>query len=240
MRKEILTSVCALSLLFGASSAFAGAYGEPVEPEEAPAAPPAPPAVIEEEEPDYARVGPYLGIGGVYAVEFFNENNAEHAVGSVLESDSVEADIDNSSGFHVLAGYRVHPNIAVEARYEHLFQFNVDGVDNYDWDHQAHGRVSAWNATANVKAFFLTGRWQPYAVLGLGYLEGDGFVRDKPHPEYHGSQTDGDFMMRFGLGMDACITEHIAIGPEIAYVLPFGDVEDFDFMTISAGLRYKF
>lgn len=217
MRKELLTSVCALSLLFGASTAFAGAYGEPVQPEEAPAAPPAPAAVVEVEEVDYARVGPYIGIGGNFAIENFNHAN----------------NVDNSTGFHVKAGYRVHPNVAVEARYENYLNFEQDpGQGSYD----------GWSATANVKGFFLTGRWQPYALFGMGYLDmsypgkhaflGQGGSHN-PHP-------GGGFAMRYGIGMQANITENIAIGPEIAYVLPVGEVANFDMITIALGLQYNF
>ena len=232
MRKQVMESFCALGLLVGATSAFAGAYGEPAQTEEMPAAPAAPLAVVEEEGPDYARVGPYIGIGGVYAVELFDENKIEDDFGG-----GAHVEADNSSGFNVRAGYRVHPNVAVEALYENYLQFNIDAEDNLG--DRAHARVGAWSTTANVKGYVLTGRWQPYAVVGLGYLSGDFFARDV-RTNGHFSSTEDGFMMRFGVGMDACIDEHWAMGPEIAYVLPFGDVEDFDFLTISAGVRYKF
>jgi len=211
MRKELLSSACALSLLFGATTAFAGSYGEPIEPEEAPAAPPAPAAVVEVEEVDYARVGPYIGIGGNFAIENFEGSH----------------NIDNSSGFHVRVGYRVHPNIAVEARYERYLNFERD---------PGQGSFDGWSATANVKGFFLTGRYQPFALFGMGYLD-----MAYPGPDRPGDPNPGgDFAMRFGLGMDANLTEHIAIGPEVAYVLPVGQAANFDMITIGLGIQYKF
>ena len=210
MRKELLASVCVLSLLLGATTAFAGAYGEPAQPEETPAAPP-PAAVIVEEEIDYARVGPYLGIGGNFALENFNHGG----------------NIDNSAGFHVRAGYRVHPNVAIEARYENYNNFEAD---------PGPGSYNGWSATANVKGFFLTGRYQPYALFGMGYLD-----MNYPGPNRNDDPNPGgDFAMRFGLGMDANITEHIAIGPEIAYVLPVGQAANFDMITFALGIQYKF
>src|SRR5207253_10975260 len=101
--------------------------------------------------------------------------------------------------------------------------------DRHTTDH-----YDGWGISGNVKGFFLTGRWQPYAVIGVGYLD----IRGHHVPRT--SQPGDDVDMRFGIGMDGYITEHIAIGPEVAYVLPFGDVENFDMVTVALGLRYRF
>src|SRR5690349_20389128 len=99
MRKHLLTSFCALSLAFGATHAFAGAYEDKGSAVEGPVPPPAVAPIVETVEVDYARSGPYIGIGGVFALELFDDNK----------------DVDNSNGFHVRAGYRIIPNLAVEA-----------------------------------------------------------------------------------------------------------------------------
>jgi opacity protein-like surface antigen len=230
MRKELLTSVCALSLLVGASTAYAGAYGEPVQAEETPAAPPAPRAVVvQEEEIDYAAPGFYIGAGGAYGIELFAGHDAR---------------VDNSGGFHVRAGYRIIPNLAVEVLYENFLQFDSDP-----------GSVDAWTTTVNAKGYILTGRYQPYVLLGLGYIAGNGSGGNPDGPggvapdvslnPQHGASTDvanpgNGFLMRFGVGMDAYITEHLSMGPEIAYDLPFGGASNLDLIDISLGLRYKF
>ena len=212
MRKVVVSSICALGVLFAAQPVLAGSPGPDNEYEEAPQAPPAPPAaVIEEEELEYARTGPYIGLGGVYAIELFDGG----------------MNVDNSNGFHVRAGYRVHPHVAVEARYEHYLNFETDPLP---------GHFEGWSVTANVKGFILTGRWQPYVLFGMGYLD-----INYPGPNRVGDARPGDdFAMRFGMGMDAHLTEHISIGPEIAYVLPVGDAEDLDFLTIGLGLQFNF
>ncbi len=218
MRKELLMSVCALGLLVGAGNAFAGAYGEPVEPEEAPVAPPAPAPMVIEEEPDYARTGPYLGVGGNFAINNF---------GSVASAPGFTRDsVDNSGGFHVRGGYRVHPNVAVELRYEHFLGFETD---------PGPGRLEGWMLTGNVKGYFTTGRYQPYAVFGMGYLD-----LNSPGVDQGDAIAGDDFAMRFGLGLDANITENVAMGPEVAYVLPVGDASDLDMITLALGLQYKF
>lgn len=214
MRKEIITLACAIGLFGTASAAFAGAYGEPVQAEETPAAAPAP-VVAEEPEVDYAAPGPYIGIGGQYAIEFF---------------DAGPIDASNSSGFHVEAGYRVIPNLAVEARYENYTEFDTD-----DTVGRNGGHISGWSLTANAKAYALTGRFQPYGLIGLGYINMD--------PDRNSVEGDnGAFAMRFGGGLEAHITENISMGPELAYVLPISsdDIEDLDFLTVGLGIRYIF
>lgn len=213
MRKEIITLACAIGLFGSASAAFAGAYGEPAQAEETPAAAPA--AVVAEPEVDYAAPGAYIGAGGLYAVELFD--------------DMENYNVSNSSGFQVNAGYRVMPNLAVEARYERYTEFDLD----------PNGHMNGWSLTANAKAFVLTGRFQPYALVGLGYLSMD---KDRMTAGSNYESDDGAFAMRFGGGMDAYITENISMGPEIAYVLPISsdDIDDLDFLTVGAGLRYTF
>lgn len=218
MRKELLVSVCALALVVGANNAFAGAYGEPVEPEEAPAAPPAPPAVMEEEEPDYARTGAYIGVGGNYAINNFDGLNP-------LNGPTTDS-VDNSSGYFVRAGYRVHANVAVEARFEHFLGFETD---------PGPGHLEGYAVTANVKGFILTGRYQPYVLFGMGYLD-----LNSPGNDQGDAIAGDDFAMRFGGGLDGYVTENISMGPEVAYVLPTGDASDLDMVTISLGLNYRF
>lgn len=209
MRKVYLPSVCALGLLIGASPAYAGTYGDTQEPIEGPAAAPAPPAVVETVETDYAATGPYLGVGGLYAIEFFSDGNAR---------------TDNSAGFHVRAGYRFMPNMSVELLYQYLNKFDVDP-----------GHIDGWSLTANAKAYVLTGRIQPYALVGVGYINTGGSAGNHPAAASTGDGT----LMRFGIGMDVCLGEHWAIGPELAYDLPFGSAEDLDYMDVSIGVRYK-
>jgi opacity protein-like surface antigen len=216
MRNELVVTVCVLSLLVGTPRAFAGSYGDKGQVEESPAAAPSTRAIVEEEEPDYARVGPYIGGGGNFALSNFG------GLGTPFATDSV----DNSTGFHARAGYRVHPNVAIEARYERYLGFETD---------PGPGHLEGYSITANVKGFLLTGRWQPYALFGMGYLD-----LNSPGVDQGDNIAGDDFAMRFGLGMDACITEHIAIGPEVAYVLPIGDASDLDMITVSLGAQYKF
>jgi opacity protein-like surface antigen len=213
MRNKILPSLLSVGFVLVAGTAFAGAYGEDVDAVESPAAPPAAAEVVEETAIDYARTGPYLGAGGLYAIELFDDNS----VGG--------ARTDNSGGFEVHGGYRFHPNFAGEVRYEWFNEFDLDP-----------GHIDGWAISANAKGYLLTGRVQPYGLVGLGLMHGDGSAGNfagAAHPS-------NGFMMRFGGGLDVYITEHLAIGPEFAYLLPTGSANDLDLFTIALGHTFRF
>jgi hypothetical protein len=57
-----------------------------------------------------------------------------------------------------------------------------------------------------------------------------------------GSSTDTttDIVMRFGSGLDYYATEQIVLTLGLDYLLPFGELEDLDYVSISWGLRYRF
>ena len=209
MRKEFLSLICIVGLVGGATQAMAGAYGEPEQREETPAASPAAPEIQAPEGPDYNTIAPYLGMGGIYAVELFDDAGAR---------------VDNSGGFHVRVGYRAHRNFAVEALYEYYSQFDTDP-----------GHYNGWSATINGLAILPLGRVQPYALIGLGFMNING---SGGNPGSAALADDG-FIMRFGGGIDMCITEHWSTGPEVAYVLPFGDIDNLDLVTVSMGVTYK-
>src|SRR6185369_9121120 len=102
---------------------------------------------------DYAKNGPYIGVSGLYAFEFFDHSRST----------------DNSWGVNGLVGYRFMPNFSVELLYQYLNEFDTDP-----------GHINAWALTADVKAYALTGRIQPYAVVGLGYINGSGSDGNPP------------------------------------------------------------
>ncbi len=46
--------------------------------------------------------------------------------------------------------------------------------------------------------------------------------------------------MRLGGGLDFYATKSIVLSLGVDYVLPFGDVEDFDYVSLGWGLEYRF
>jgi len=216
MRKNFVMVIGAMALIASATSARAGAYGDREQAEEAPAPAPAVAAMQEVEEVDYARPGFYIGLGGNYAIEQFDATG--------IGNDG------NSTGLHARAGYRIVPNFAIEALYEWMSEFDEDSFPGI----KTKNHYSAWAITLNAKGYLLTGRWQPYLVYGLGYIDVNG------HNVQNNTGTGEGLDMRFGIGMDANINENIAIGPEVAYVLPFQEAANFDMVTVALGIRFKF
>jgi hypothetical protein len=120
----------------------------------------------------------------------------------------------------------VHEHVAVEVRYEHYLNFETD---------PGPGHFEGWGIYGNVKGFILTGRWQPFVLLGMGYMD-----LNYPGVNRANDPSPGDdFAMRFGAGFDAHLSDLISIGPEVAYVLPFGDIDDLDMVTVGLGLQFN-
>jgi opacity protein-like surface antigen len=165
---------------------------------------------------DYARNGAYLGLAGSFGIYTKAEDE--------LPGD---ADVEEPLGLNARAGYRMHPHLAAEGEFEWLSEADVE-ISGFDV-----GTIEAWTLTANGKAYPLTGRVQPFALIGLGAMlaeaEGGG-----------GSEVESGFAARFGAGVDVYITRNFLAAFDVSYVLPTGDLEDFDYVSIGWGLGYRF
>jgi opacity protein-like surface antigen len=173
---------------------------------------------------DFARTGFYLGaemIGGAYTKA---EDELEDLV-------PVSVDIDTAIGFEAYAGYRVHPNFAIEAEFELLPETDVDasGFGTF-------AELEAWTATGNAKLFPLTGRGQPFLLIGLGAMHAE--VEDTVG--LGASEDEAGFAVRFGGGVDFYVTENAAVSGGADYVLPAGDVEDLDYVSYGGGVMIRF
>lgn len=159
------------------------------------------------EDSDYARRGFYAGILGAYAIETFDVSGFNASDGG---------------GFNLRAGYRVIPNLALEAQFEFVAGFSDQGID-----------IEAWNLMANAKGILVPGRFQPYALFGLGVIEGEASA---------GGITvdDTDFAIRVGGGVDGYVTENWVLFVESAWVKPTDTLEDFSYVTVGAGIQYRF
>ena len=158
------------------------------------------------ESGQYDQPGFYLGVGGLYAIENF---------------DSGGFDFDNGPGFNFRLGYRLAPHWAIEAMGERVDKFDIKGGGL---------SIDTWTGTLNSKFFFLTNRFQPYGLFGLGFMRGHA----------SSSVTETDLALRFGGGLDSYITEHWVVTTEVSYVLPTGDVDGVDYVSLGAGIQYRF
>ena len=94
--------------------------------------------------------------------------------------------------------------------------------------------------TGNVKGHLLTGRWQPFLLAGVGLMTSGVELRDPMGFGYRQSDWDNAFVARFGGGIDLYTNENIVLTVGADYVLPTGDLKDFDFISIGWGIQYRF
>jgi hypothetical protein len=134
---------------------------------------------------------------------------------------------DDTGALSLFAGYRFHPNVAIDARFEQTGEFDGD-VGPLDVE------VEMRTLTANAQVFLLTEQFQPYLIAGAGFGEADVYV------DPGGSDDETDPLLRFGVGLDTYATPNFVIGAEAAYNIGIDDLEDFNYWTLSALFRYRF
>ncbi len=186
---------------------------------------------------DYARNGFYVGVAGSIGIDTAVEDELEKLTG-------VGVDIDEAGGLHARLGYRFHPRISTE--------FHFEWLDDADISFQAAGGKDAatlerFTYTANAKAYLLTGPFQPFLLAGVGLMRIK-FRFDPPPPPppggpilpFIGDITEEDFAVRFGGGVEIYATEKIAVNLDASYVLPTGNLKDFDYISIGFGAQYRF
>jgi len=167
---------------------------------------------VEQEELPFSDARTYLLVGGSNGIELFHQPATDSA--------------DNGVGFNLRFGKRVASHFAVESQF--------DRVSGYD---STASGANIWTIGTNVKAFLLTDRVQPYMLVGMGGIFATGKVLEM------GKVVDvngNGFMGRFGVGLDVYATERIGISLESAYVLPTSGASDFENITISWSLFYRF
>jgi opacity protein-like surface antigen len=139
-----------------------------------------------------------------------------------VESFSGHGGHSDSGSVIFRAGFRGLPNLAVELLGEVLPEFDGKGSQDND--------VSAFAVTANGKLLLPLGRVEPYVMAGIGILDVD---------EERRSRRD-DFAFRGAGGFDLYLSPHWALYGEAAYLLPAGDVDDFDYATFGGGFFFRF
>ena len=176
---------------------------------------------------EFARRGWLIGVAGSYAIETF-ESDLQDAVGF-----SVDLSVDNSLGFNGRVGYRCHRWLSAEVEVEWLDRFKTDlsaaGPINIGID------IEPVVVTANMKGYILTGRYQPFLLVGGGVMTAEFKSRGVP-----GSITLNEFTMRFGGGIDLYATKNVVVTVGADYVLPFDDLKDLDYISIGWGFEYRF
>jgi opacity protein-like surface antigen len=188
---------------------------------------------------DFARRGWLVGVSGSYAFQTF-EDDQEHRYRKQLGPD-VNLAVDNSSGFNARVGYRCNARLSAEVEVEWLKGFGSD-LTEPGFEQLAKIDFEPVVVTTNVKAYALTGRYQPFLLVGAGAMTADTEVREPVGLAFTSvrSKSDNAFAMRFGGGIDLYATQNVVVSLEADYVLPFGNLDDLDYVSISWGIQYRF
>jgi len=202
----------------------------------------------EVDEDDFARRGWMVGVAGSSAIELFEEDLQadfrrflEPVGGFGMAGSVASLPVDNSLGFNGRVGYRCHPRFSAEVEVEWLHGFDADFTQP-GFVQLARVEVEPLVVTANAKGYLLTGRYQPFLLVGMGAMSGEIKVRDPVGLAFTGldSQSENVFAMRFGGGIDLYATKNIVVSLEADYVYPFGNLDELNYVTISWGFQYRF
>ncbi len=157
---------------------------------------------------DYAHPGFYLSFLGLGAVELFDEPSG--------------VEFSNGGGFNVRAGFRINPHFAAEMQFEYVEGFSDGPID-----------IEIWNLMWNAKGYLLTGRLQPFALFGMGVMNGDVSARGF-------SSDDDDFAIRLAGGLDVYLTRSWVFTLESAFIQPANDLDDLSYATFGAGIQFRY
>jgi opacity protein-like surface antigen len=181
---------------------------------------------------EFARSGPYIGVGASYGF-----NLLESSFDDVLGDD---VDVDDTWGANARLGYRVLSWFAVEAQYEYLDNFEVS-IDDFRL-----ADLKAQTISGNLRFIVPIRRFQPYLVMGAGATFFDLDDNQVPGLDVDNSSFSG----RIGLGFDVYVTRHIVVGIGADAVLSTAEVTDeffsgdssgsLSYIAVHAGLAYRF
>ncbi|MBW2289018.1 MAG: porin family protein [Deltaproteobacteria bacterium] len=210
-----MVPAAALQLLLLATSAlFAGVAG------------------AERPPPEYDRAGWYLGLGGFYALSDYDLTTSDLDVVPPQPADT-NPKFGNSAGVDFRAGYRAFSRWAFEFDY----QWQA-GFDSKNSSIDPHLEIDTHLLSLNTKFFLLTGRWQPYALLGAGLLVFNSEIVDDDFKKPW--DVSVGFAPRFGGGVDFWVNEDWALMLEGTYIVPVGILDGANMGSVGVGFQYRF
>jgi len=187
---------------------------------------------------DFARRGWMIGVGGSYGIETFQDDqqsNLDRIIGV-----PTRLSVDNSFGINGRAGYRCHRYFSAEFEIEWLDAFKSE-VSSVGFGEIAEIKFEPVVYTANFKGYLLTGRYQPFLLLGGGMTSVDAkLTKDNVGLGLSSNQNENSFTMRFGGGIDLYATQNVVVSLQADYVRPFGNLDDLDYVSIGWGVQYRF
>jgi opacity protein-like surface antigen len=147
-------------------------------------------------------------------------------IGLLYAVDDFNSDYggDPSWGFSVRAGSRTNQHVAfgIEADYYNGFDSNV-------------GDLSGFSVFPVMHYYPFIGKIEPYATVGLGVyrLKGD-------NNTFGDDDTAIEIAAKLGAGVDFYVTDQIGVFADAAYIIADRDLEDFQSIPITLGVKYRF
>ena len=189
-------------------------------------------AAAESAQPEYDRAGWYLGLAGFYAISDFDRSTSELDVVPPQPPDT-NPKFGDSGGVDFRAGYRPFARWA--------FEFDYQWQAGYDSKRSTIDpplEIDTHLLSLNAKWFALTGRWQPYALLGASLLIINTEIVDSDFKKPW--DIDVGFAPRFGAGVDFWIDEDWALTLEGTYMVSVGEYAGANMGSVGAGFQYRF
>ncbi len=187
------------------------------------------PANAAAQDDAFDRNGIYLGVGlagGVYTeVKDDLEKASLAALGYVIP-----VDVEVPPGLDARVGYRFHPRLAGEVQLQWFPKADIEFADIKAL------KLETLTLTANAKGYLLTGRVQPFLLVGAGLMHFE--VKDRLGLGL--STKAEDFAARFGGGVDFYLNRNLVFAFDTSYVLPTDDLDGLDHVSFSLGLQYRF
>jgi opacity protein-like surface antigen len=143
-------------------------------------------------------------------------------------------------GIALAVGYRFIPQVALEGEFEWA-RGDVDMVVRIDEPGDGSQKFS--DQVADYSYFQLgmngrfstgTGRIQPYALLGVG------FMGQKLSIPGESDEFDVGAAFRLGGGVEVEITRRLSLASDFSYLITVGGVKDNDIMSLRAGLLWRY
>jgi len=185
----------------------------------------------------YDRRGWFLHLGGTVALPTFasdlNSDAERHSGQPVRFSPG------NALGLNGSAGYRCNRYLAAEVKAERIMSFEADTtlpgmgeVASFD--------IKPLTVTTNLRAYYPVGRFHPYLLAGLGMMSSDVEVTDTVGLGLPYENGGKGIAIRSGGGVDIYATPHVVLNLGIDWVLPFGQTQDLDYVSMGWGIEYRF
>ena len=191
---------------------------------------------VEPRDDDYDRPGWFAGLQGVYAREDYDIDREERNIQEQTPFE-VEFSLNNhdAGGVRGKFGRRCHSRFSVEFEMEWLDDFA--GKENLDGEVVSDIKFSTIAGTINTKGYLLTGRVQPFVLVGVGAMSVRG---DKnPFGSNKSSQDDGHLVARFGGGIDFYATRHWVVSGQADYVYSATNLQSTNYISVGFGAMYR-